>query len=166
MFLWIVVILFSILARIFSSCAAAEAERRKLRDGPPFPVALNPFDAIACAVHQVNPFRRPRELIELRQLIPQQNVTSFWQVVNRELGKPTTEVSDDLPFRPGYTVADLAVAIHPDVGVQQWTYDRITDAWRSAQVFVGVRKVLVECLGVDDLQITRSARLVQELGAD
>lgn len=144
--------------------AAAEAERRQ-RDEPPFPVAFNPFDAIACAIQLVNPHGPPRDQDELRQLVPQWNTTQFWVELANELGLSSNGVVVAVPFRQGCRVAHLAAIVHPDVHMERWTGDRIAAVWRSAQIFAVVRMTMVEALGVEPAEVTRSARLVQELGA-
>jgi hypothetical protein len=40
------------------------------------------------------------------------------------------------------------------------------ETWRDAQIFAGVREVLVDCLGADDYEVRRESRLREDLGAE
>jgi hypothetical protein len=62
-----------------------------------------------------------------------------------------------------WEIADDLARRYPD-----WEplHERTATAWREAQIFVGVRQVLVEALNVEPNQVVRSARLVADLGAE
>jgi hypothetical protein len=164
---WLIGFLVKLLAyKLAVLCAIAEEARRKLFYGPPFPVAINPFDAIACAVHDVNPTPRPRNSLDLPGLIAPSDHVRFWRRLCVELGLSPIQISEVEPRINEFHIVQLAGIIHPDLGVAQWPTDRVATAWRNAQVFAVVRKTMVECLGVDPEQVTRSARLIPDLGAE
>jgi hypothetical protein len=59
-----------------------------------------------------------------------------------------------------WDVVDHVARHHPD---WELPAERTPAAWREAQVFVGVRKGLVEALSLDPNEVVRSARVMRDL---
>jgi hypothetical protein len=132
------------------------------------------LDELAAALHdaQAMPWR-PRRVsasVELRHQFGLPITPSRWAELGRSFGCPLPPLERSpvglWDFPHGWTtVWDLAghVATHRP----QWAppVDRTVKEWREAQIFAGVRAALVEALNVDEEDVVRPARLVDDLGA-
>lgn len=93
-----------------------------------------------------------------------------WSVIQKHLGcdLPPLEFVQGHWFLPDgfatiWDLADCVACAHPE---WESPAERTEGAWREAQIFAGVRIVLVEALNVDFHQVTRGARLKRDLGAE
>lgn len=127
------------------------------------------LDEIADAFHTARHRREPRPILSSIRLDDQFGypiTDARWRAVERRLGCPLPPLEFDqghwwLP--PGLeTVWDLATYVEhlrPD-----WEpAARTTAAWRDAQVFAGVREVLVMAGNLDESTVVREARLRADL---
>jgi hypothetical protein len=66
-------------------------------------------------------------------------------------------------FEAVWNLVDHACYYHPD-----WEPPaaRTVEAWREAQIFAGVRIVLVEAGSLDPAEVVREARLTRDLGLE
>ena len=64
------------------------------------------------------------------------------------------------------SVGDLAAVVAQQHPEWQHAEDITLSTWREAQIFVDVRDVLVESLSVAEHEVTRTASLVADLGAE
>lgn len=64
------------------------------------------------------------------------------------------------------TVWDLADHVCRYRATKESPSRRVPDEWYEAQVFIGVRRCLIEALNVPRDRVVRSARLTEDLGAE
>jgi len=93
-----------------------------------------------------------------------------WARVERHLGCPLPQ----LGYGQGHwwlpdgleTVWDLAA--HVERGRPDWEppLERTVEAWHEAQIFAGVRAVLMDAGSLDSADVVRSARLGADLGLE
>jgi acyl carrier protein len=95
---------------------------------------------------------------------------SQWDLLHHHLGCPLPQ----LEFVRGQwfrtdslqTVWDLVADVsryHPD---WELPAELTSAAWRNAQIFAGVRAVMVECLAMPAEQVTRSTQFLEDLDLD
>jgi hypothetical protein len=130
------------------------------------------LDEVAEAIRRAGG-RSPRPLLKefgLREQFEHPITPKQWIAIQQYLAcpLPLLEFVEGFGFRPiGFaTIWDLvdhATRWHPE-----WepSTDRTEAAWREAQIFAGVRIVLVEALNVEPKAVTRQARIKADLGAD
>jgi hypothetical protein len=115
--------------------------------------------------------RRIAASVELRLQFGLPITPSRWVELERQLACPLPPLerrSDGLwSFPRGWTtvwdVADYLTEHRPG---RQQPHGRAVADWREAQVFVGVRACLMEALCVPSGVVVRTARLMDDLGAE
>lgn len=131
------------------------------------------LDEVAAAINLARDESTPRPLVSAFGLEDQFAYTLHphgWAALQRYLGcelPPLVFAQGHWLFPEGYeTIWDLvevAADAHPDWDPPE---ERTVAAWRNAQVFAGVRDVMVDALNVDPEQVTRMVRLKRDLGAE
>jgi hypothetical protein len=131
------------------------------------------LDEVAEAVQLARGGRLPRLVRageRLDDLIGAAFTADRWAAAERHLGCPLPPVEFVqghwfLPdgFETVWDVADHVARHRPD-----WEppAERSAAAWREAQVFTGVREVLVDAGNLDPAEVTRPARLGRDLGLE
>lgn len=132
------------------------------------------LDELAASLHGCQGGRAPRRVhgsADLKDQFGLPITPSRWAELSQQLTcrlPPLERRSDGLwSFPRGWTtVWDMGAYVaerHPD---WQPRAGGTVEDWVEAQVFVGVRDVMVEALNVDEEEVVRSARLQQDLGAE
>jgi hypothetical protein len=129
------------------------------------------LDELADAFHAVRGGRRPRAVVSSARLEDQFGSLispTQWTALQRQLGctLPSLEFNQGHWWLPAglATVWDLAASVG-----RSWP-DSVPPpaaspaAWREAQIFAGVRDVLVNASNCDPTEVTRPARLPADLG--
>ena len=133
------------------------------------------LDDIAAALQFANNSRRHPRLIRSVRLCDQfdQQIDELsWQRLRKALSCPLPPLvlttSGGLNFPTGWTeVGHLLEFVTRRVELNgSAANESVTrETWIEAQIFVGVREVLVNALGVDTEEVTRSSQLIRDLGA-
>lgn len=128
------------------------------------------LDELADAFHAGRGERVPRPVVTsvgLEEQFGYPVTAARWAAVERRLGCPLPQLAFDqghwwLP--QGFdTVWDLAAHVARSRPDWEAPREQTPAAWREAQVFAGVRAVLVDAGNVEPVEVVRPARLMADL---
>ena len=125
------------------------------------------LDEVAAAINLAREEPGPRPVISAFGLEEQFTYTlhpNGWAAIQRHLGcklPPLVFVQGHWLLPDGFTtiwdLVEVAADAHPDWDPPE---TRTEAAWRNAQVFAGVRDVMVDALCVDPKDVTRKTRFI------